>query len=218
MGDVNSSAAYGVPVRGYRRGTVSTDPYDQYVIPVRDRITSFQGRAGTFLTPGRAAVAQKILALHNATGSSVTVNVSKIKVDLLTTVIKAATVVPPIIRVHRFTAIPTNGTTLTKVTSDTAQSSNASVTAWQDASADGTSSGTTLTVTTGSIIDQVWAARLVAVASGYEPMDVACFTLDETLRPLEGICVFLDQAVVTTGNPTTDKWIASINWEEYQRP
>lgn len=216
MGDLNSSAAYGVNVRGYRRGTVSTDPWDQYVIPVRDRVTSFNGRAATFLTPGRAAVGQKILALHNATGSSVTVNVSKIKVDLLTTVVKAATVVPPIIRIYRFTAIPTSGTTLTKVGSDTAQSSNASVTAWQDASADGTSSGTTLTITTGSIIDQVWAGRLVA--AGYEPMDVACFNLDETLRPLEGICVFLDQAVVTTGNPTTDKWIAAVNWEEYTRP
>ena len=154
--------------------------------------------------------------MHNATGSTVTVNVTKIKVDLLTTVAKAATVIPPIIRIHRFTAVPTNGTTLTKVGSDTAQSSNASVTAWQDASADGTSSGTTLTITTGSIIDQVWATRLGAL--GYEPMDVACFNLDETLRPLEGICVFLDQAVVTTGNPTTDKWIASLNWEEFTRP
>jgi hypothetical protein len=196
------------------------------VVPVRDRISSFNGRASTFITPGRAAVGQKLLALHNATGSSVLVCVNRIVVDLLTTVAKAATIVPPVIRIHRFTAVPTNGTVLTKTAMDTAGTSNSAVTAWGDASADGTGSGTTLTVTipAGSILHQQYAPRLIqssAVGISYEPIDTAMYFQGEpdvTLRALEGVCVFLDQAVVTTGNPATDRWIAMIDWEEYTRP
>lgn len=222
MGDTDSSAVSGVEVRGYRRGTVSTDSWDQYVVPVRDRIPSFYGRASTFITPGRAAVSQKLMALHNATSSTVIVCVNRIMVDMLTTVVKAATVIPPVIRIHRFTAIPTNGTALTKIGLDTALSSNASVTVWGDASADGTGSGTTLTVTipSNSCIHQKYAPRCLT-AVGYEPIDTAPFFEGEpdiTLRALEGVCVFLDQAVVTTGNPSTDRWIATVDWEEYTRP
>lgn len=224
MGDLNSSTTAGVDARGFRRAGSGTGPWDQYVVPVRDRIVSYSGRASTFITPGRAAVGQKILALHNATGSSVIVCVNRVVVDVLSTVTKAITVVPPLIRIHRFTAIPTNGTVLSKVPMDSSQSSNASVTAWGDASADGTGSGTTLTVTipAGSILHQKYAPRLFGTAPiGYEPIDTAPFFEGEpdiTLRALEGICVFLDQAVVTTGNPSTDRWVAVIDFEEYTRP
>jgi hypothetical protein len=90
MADIDSSATSGVEVRGYRRGTLTTDSWDQYVIPVKDRIVGFTGRAATFVTPGRAAVSQKIMALHNATGSSVIVNVNRMRVDLLSTAFKAS--------------------------------------------------------------------------------------------------------------------------------
>lgn len=229
MGDIDTSAVSGVEARGYRRGTVSTDSWDQYVVPVRDRIVSFAGRVSTFITPGRAAVGQKILALHNATGSTVTICVNRIIVDMLQTAAagKAPTVIVPLIRIHRFTAVPTNGTALTKVPMDSTQSSNASVTAWGDASADGTLSGTTLTVTipAGSCLHQQYAPRILVVGTSastfYEPVDTAMFFEGEpdiTLRALEGICVFLDQAVVTTGNPATDRWIATVDFEEYTRP
>ena len=221
MGDVEATAA-GQDFRGYRRGGTAGDPVDQYVVPVRDRIVSYSGRASTFITPGRAAVGQKILALHNATGSSVIVCVNRIVVDLLSTAVKAVTIIPPVVRIHRFTAVPTNGTVLSKTPMDSSQSSNASVTAWGDASADGTGSGTTLTVTipAGSILHQKYGPR-VFTAVGYEPIDTAPFFEGEpdiTLRALEGICVFLDQAVVTTGNPSTDRWIAVVDWEEFSRP
>jgi hypothetical protein len=222
MGDIDTTAVSGVEARGYRRGAVSTDSWDQYVVPVRDRISSFYGRACTFKTPGRAATTQKILALHNATASSVVVCINRITVDLLSTVVKAITVVPPVIRCHRFTAVPTNGTALAKVALDTSQSSNAAVTAWGDASADGTGSATTLTVTipANSMLAQVYAPRWIT-AAGYEPVDTASFFYGEpdiTLRALEGVVVYLDAAVVTTGNPATDMWVASVDWEEYTRP
>lgn len=225
MGDVDSTAVSGVEVGGYRRGTLSTDTWDQYVIPRRDRIVSHVGRSATFLTPGRAAVGQKIHAIHNATGSSVLVAVNRIVVGHLNTAAKLSSVIPPIIRIHRFTAIPTNGTSLTKTANqlDSSTSSNASVTVWGDASADGTGSATTLTITipTQSILDQRWTPYQVntqvggvtqlAVEFEFQPQEII-------LRALEGVCVFLDQATTTTGNPATDKWISTINWEEFTRP
>lgn len=224
MGDVASTAVGGQEWRGYRRGTGGTDDVDQYVVPVRDRVASFSGRVSTFITPGRAAVGQKILALHNATGSPVIVCVNRIVVDVLSTVTKAITVIPPLIRIHRFTVVPTDGTVLSKVPMDTTQSSNASVVARGDASADGTLSAVTLNVTipAGSTLHQKYAPRLFGTAPiGYEPIDTAPFfegEPDVTLRALEGICVFLDQAVVTTGNPSTDRWVAMVDFEEYTRP
>lgn len=222
MADVDSTAVSGVEVRGYRRGTLSTDSWDQYVIPVEDKINSFRGRVTTFITLGRAAVGQKVFAIHNATASAVLVDVNRIYVDVVIGAVKAVTVIPPLIRVHRFTAIPTNGTTLSKVSLDTALSSNASVTVWGDASADGTNSATTLTVTipAASCLRQTAAGR-VFTAVGYEPMDPAGFFVGEpdvVLRPLEGLCVFLDQATVTTGNPATDRWNVTCDWTEYTRP
>lgn len=221
MADQDSNAASGVEVRGYRRGTLSTDSWDQYVIPTTDRIVSFRGRCTSFITPGRAAVGQKIMAIHNATGSSVLININRIKVDILSTAVKAVTIITPMIRIVRFTALPTNGTVLTKVAIDTTMTSNVSATLWGDASADGTLSATTLTITpSGGTLAQTQGPR-VFTAVGYEPIDTGQFFYGEsdiTVRALEGIAIFLDQAVVTTGNPATDRWTASIDWEEYTRP
>jgi len=224
MGEVDSTAVSGVEVRFYRRGTLSTDSCDQYVIPVNDRITTYRGRCATFVTAGRAVAAQKLMAIHNATSSPVFICVNRIKVDVLSTVVKAITVVPPVIRVHRFTAVPTGGTVLTKVPLDTSLTSDAAVTLWGDSSADnagaGTPSGTTLTITPGAVLHQVWAPRFIS-AVGYEPFDTATFfegEPDVTLRPLEGLVVWLDQATAASGNPATDRWLAVIDWEEYTRP
>ncbi len=223
MPDVTALSA-GQNFRNYRRGGTASDPVDQYVIPVEDRIVSFSGRAATFITPGRAAVAQKVFAIHNATASAVLVSVDRLTVDMLTTVAKAATVQPPIIRIQRFTVLPTGGTALTKTGMDTTGTSNASVTAWGDSSADntgaGTSSATALTITAGAVIGQKYAPRMLS-AVGYEPIDTAPFFHGEpdiTLRALEGICVHLDMATVTTGNPATDKWTVTCDWLEYTRP
>jgi len=221
MGDQAASSTAGVTARGYQRGAGSGN-WDQFVVPVEDKVVSYRGRVGTFITPGRAAVSQKIFAIHNATGSTVLVSVNRIIVDVLHTAVKAVTVTPPVIRLHRFTAVPTNGTALTKNPLDTSLSSSASVTAWGDASADGTGSGTTLTVTipSNSIIDQKYGPR-VFTAVGYEPIDTGGFLIGEpdvTLRALEGVAVFLDAATVTTGNPSTDRWSVMCDWTEYTRP
>jgi hypothetical protein len=190
-------------------------------LPVRDYGeevgATFRGRAATFRTPGRAGTAgQKIFALHNATGSAKTVYLNQLNIDLVATVVKAVTVLPPVIRVCKFTAVPTNGTALTKVSKDSALTSNASVTAWGDASADGTGSATTLTVTipANNVLTQIFAPRLIT-AAGYEPFDREMMLEGSgvVLRPLEGIVIFLDY-VLATQNPVTDMWVVSCDWFE----
>lgn len=177
----------------------------------------FKGKASTYNTPGRAGTAgQKILSLHNATGSSVTVKVLSVKVDGSSTVVKAITVPPPIIRLWKVTVLPTNGTALTKNKIGGTTTSSASVTVLGDASADGTGSATTLTATlpAGTILEAQYAARFIT-AAGYEPADVNELNADSpiTLSALEGVVVFLDYTLATQ-NPTTDRWIASIEWTE----
>jgi hypothetical protein len=202
--------------------TVSLMVGVQRVEPVlASKVVSYKGRASTFRTPGRAGTAgQKLFALHNATGSTVIVDIEKITVDLVQTVIKAVTVLPPVIRAWRFTAVPTNGTVLSKVPEDTTFASNSAVTVWGDAASDGTGSGTTLTITlpAGNIITEEFAPRLIT-AVGYEPLDRATFFEDEavaiTLRPLEGLCIFADY-VLATQNPATDMWIVGARWTEYR--
>jgi hypothetical protein len=179
---------------------------------------TYRGRAATFRTLGRAGtVGQKIAAIHNASGSAVKVDVQRVAVDVMQTVAKV--VEPPAVRLWKFSAVPTNGTALTKVPEDSALTSNSSVTVWQDSSAENTGSATTLTITlpANTIVDQTWAARALTLV-GYEQFDNVLFLPNEddsiTLNALEGLAVFLDYTVATA-NPTTDKWVVSIRWFEY---
>jgi len=178
-----------------------------------------RGTAGTFRIPGRAGTTgQKIMSLHNATGSSVIVRITQVHIDLVQTVVKAVTVLPPVIRMYKVTVLPTNGTALTKVSRDSALSaSSTSVTLLQDASADGTSSASALTATlpAGAVVTGEFAPRLIT-AAGYEMFDRTEFLSDGeiiVLRALEGVVVMLDY-VLATQNPITDMWVAAIKWTE----
>lgn len=183
---------------------------------------TYKGRICTFRTPGRAGTTgQKIFSIHNATGSSVIVDVKRIRVDLVSTAVRAITVQPALIRLWKVTVLPTNGTTLTKVSKDSTlfPTSSASVTILGDASADGTGSGTTLTATlpAGAMFAQEFGSRNFT-AVGQEAADKVVFleTAEDvmTLRPLEGVVVFLDYATATF-NPTTDFWTVACDWDEY---
>jgi hypothetical protein len=199
----------------------------QRVEPVdASKQVSFKGRAGSFRMPGRGGTTgQKIFALHNATASPSIVDVHKITVDCIQTVLHTTpiTTLPPTIRIYRFTAVPTNGTALSRNVEDSLLSSKTAVTVWNDASADGTSSATALTIgaivngTQTGLLTQEFAPRQLTTA-GYEMSDRVTFLMGEdefiTLRALEGICVFLDYTAAAS-NPTTDLWIVSARWTEY---
>ena len=182
------------------------------------RVLTFRGSAQTFRTPGRAGTAgAKLMSLHNATGSTVVVRVSKVTVDIACTVIKAITVLPPIIRLWKVTVLPTNGTALAKTSRESGLTSAAAVTVLGDASADGTLSGTALTATlpAGAIITQEYAPRFIT-AAGYEMFDRTEFLSDGeevVLKALEGLVLALDYTLATQ-NPATDMWIAGMHWTE----
>ena len=180
----------------------------------------FDGKFTTYRIPGRAGTTgQNLAALYNATGSTVVVNVQFIGVDVYQTVIKAVTVAPPTIRIHKLTNIPTNGTAGFKVASDSTVATNASVTTYQDASAEGTLSGTALAftqTTASSGLTHEFAPRMIT-AAGYEMADRAEFLQGSNnvlLRANEGVGVRLDYTLATQ-NPATDIWIVTIHWEEY---
>ena len=180
----------------------------------------FSGRAATFRIPGRAGTAgQKLFSIFNAVGSTVAAEVTKISVDTTSTVIKAVTVLPPVIRLYKVTVLPTNGTAVTKVAEDSLKSSNASVTVLQDASADGVSSTTALTATlpAGAVVTQEYAPRMIT-AAGFELADRVAFLSGDmesvVLRPGEGLVVMLDY-VLATQNPITDIYLVGARWVEY---
>ncbi len=181
------------------------------------RIVTFAGRANTFRTPGRVATTQNLMSLHNASGSAVKVRVDSVFVDVSTTVVKAVTVLPPILRVHKVTVLPTNGTALTKVPQDSTLTSSASVALLGDSSADGTGSGTTLTATipAGAIYTQEFAPRLIT-AAGYETGDRLQFLEGDdafiTLNALEGVVLQLASAVNMVA---TDHYIVGVKWSEH---
>lgn len=191
----------------------------QRVEPINSsQVVLYKGRASTFKTLGRAGTAgQKIFAIHNSSTSTVIVDVQRIYVDVMQTA--ARVIEPPAIRLWKFTAVPTNGSAVTKVPEDSALTSNAQVTVWQDASADNTGSGTTLTVTLpgGTFVSQTWGARALTLV-GYEQFDREIFfessEEDLTLRAGEGAAVFLDYTAAVA-NPITDKWIVTCRWIEY---
>jgi len=179
----------------------------------------FGGRFTSYRIPGRAVTTgQNLAAIWNATGSTIAVDVRFVGVDLYQTVVKAVTVAPPIIRCLKLTTLPTGGNAGFKVAEDSAIASNANVSVFQDASAEGTSSTTALAftqTTAASGLTQEFAPRLIT-AAGYEMADRVEMLQNHfvTLRAGEGVGVRLEYSA-TTQNPITDMWVVTMAWEEY---
>ena len=98
---------------------------------------------------------------------------------------------------------------------DSNYASSSSVTVLQDASADGTSSASALTATlpAGTVVDHMFAPRLIT-AAGAELSDSIQFDVSGlTLHAGEGIVVGLDY-VLATQNPVTDMWLVRCDWIE----
>lgn len=229
MPDSLATLTAGVRARFYRRGaTAGTDPEDQYVIPVKDQVTTYKGTASSFQVPGRGGATQRLLTIHNASGSTVLCSVQRIKVDLLQ--LSAAVAVginPGVIRVNRISAAPTGGLAVTKVPLDSAGVTSSSLVVLQDAQSEGTAATTQLAATPGGLLTGTFAPRFVqltataANAPAAELVDTAPFFYGEPdvlLRAGEGLVVSVDGATATTGNPTTHRWSVSLLWEEFTRP
>jgi hypothetical protein len=223
---LNGSASSGVLVQRMKPtfgpDNTARDVSGAFPMPVTtegDKLVTYDGRASSFRIPGRAGTAgQKIFSIYNTAGSGVLVNLEEVHIHMTATVIKAVTVLPPMVRLYRVTAAPTSGTAATKQPKDSTKTSSASVAILFDASADGTSSATALTATpvAGALTAQ-FAARMIT-AAGFDM--IAKLSLmdgpDEyvILREGEGIVAVLDY-VLATQNPVTDMWIVSADWTEY---
>lgn len=219
MADGVSSLVSGIKARVYTRGaTLGTDPSDQYVIPVEDKIISCRARAGTFRIPGIAGTTpQRLLQIFNAAGSTVIVDVDGIYFDVMQTAAKV--VEPPVLRVNKVTTALTGGSAMVKVPDDSTMASNASVTLLQGATAENTASNLAGTLTPATnIITQEWVARALTMV-GYEQFDRIGFFEDTNvaLRAGEGLVMSLDYSVATA-NPVTDKYVCTVKWKEYTRP
>ena len=215
MGDTLGTVTAGVYPGGYRRGATSTDRWDQYVVPVRDRISSYKGRACSVRIPGIAGTTgQNILSIFNADATGVLVEVQKIFVDVMQTAAKV--IEPPAIRIYRVSAAPTGGSAITKAPLDTALTSDTDIAVLQGASAENTASA--ITATTGALVSEEWAPRVLTLV-GYETAD-RLFFLDDApvlLRQSEGLLLRLDYSAAGA-NPVTDKWVCGVQWEEFTRP
>jgi hypothetical protein len=223
---LNGAVSSGVKVQrvkvAWGADNTSRDVSGGFPLPVTmdgGKLVSYDGRASSFRIPGRAGTTgQKIFSIFNTTGSGLLVNLEEVHVHHVETVIKAVTVLPPVVRLYRVTVVPTNGTAAVKSPNDSLQTSSASVAILFDASADGTSSATALTATlTTQVVTGQFAARMIT-AAGFD-MILKMDLLDgpdeyALLREGQGIVCMLDYTLATQ-NPVTDMWLVTADWTEY---
>ena len=173
---------------------------------------TYKGRACGFRTPARVALTQPIFTFWNGSASKIC-RIKYVGVDAISTAIKAATVIPALVRFYRCTAAPTNGATVTKAPEDSTLTSDANIIIRCDASADGTIAASALAATAvGGALTQEYAPRLIT-AAGYEMFDKSEFfqTSEIVLRPSEGLIVRLE---APANMVITDHYIVNTIWTE----
>jgi hypothetical protein len=209
----------GKTVRTYKRGAATDDPHDSYLVRSAARVVTNYGIASTFRTPGRASVSQYIFALGCSSSSTVNIVLHRLVIIVDHTALLAA--VAAAARLHRvaYTNI-SNGTSLTKGRLNTTLSANAQVSAWGDASADGTGSGTTLTISAtqsrvwGTIIPRMHTAVGQVQGMQFSLLPPLSNTYPVIIRPGGALAVEI-AAPATSANPTTNHYLVNCVWEEY---
>jgi hypothetical protein len=189
----------------------------QYVIPMAPRVTQYKGMVTTFRTPGRAATAQNLFSIFNASTKAL-VAVRRMSLQVDQTVVRLT--VAPSINVARQTVVATNGTALTPVPFDSTSTLDANVTVRGDASANGTGSTTTLTSTPAAT--KAWTQypmrENTLVGQTLYPDDplIPALCADDPiiLRASEGLLVHII-AAATTDNPATAFYQINCMFEVY---
>lgn len=220
-----SPESTGPAVATYSRVVGGETRHFQYVIPTIEGASTFKGYAATFRITGRAAATQNLLTIFNASATTL-VRVDRIVLDTYDTAPRIITTHPAIARVSRLTAAATNGTALAKVAMDTSVTTDASVTLLQDASADGTNSGTALTATiaAGTTMSQEVLSRNVWLSGTAPPagtwteladrMEFFSGEPDVVLRQTQGLALHLTSPAAAS-IPATSFFAAAVYWEEF---
>jgi hypothetical protein len=208
-----------VPVRARSRSISGTTYAEQYVIPIPERVPSFKGMAATFRTLGNAASPQNLFSIENQAGSSVLVALRRLSVQMDSVAALAA--VATQFKTSRPSALPTNGTPLTKVAFDSALSS-ASAVVLRGATASDGGAATAITATAGSAGWHQFAMRLHTLVGQVLVDDEALIpllTADDPiyLRPGESLLTQIVQATAAN-NKNTDHYVVNCMWEEFTLP
>jgi hypothetical protein len=185
------------------------------------KVISNTGLAATFRTVGNAATGHNIFSIHNAASSNTLVGVRRLVVQLDTTT--ALTVVMPLVKTSRPTALPTDGTPLTKLqfnpVTDTA---NSNVVLLGATASDG-GTATSITANPGATVWQQYDMRMHTSTSAstgqvQAPDNPLLPALVEDtpfiLREDEALLV---RVVASAGssNPATNHWFVQCVWEEF---
>jgi hypothetical protein len=181
---------------------------------------AFMGMGTTFRTLGQAGAItnpQCVFTIENLAGSSVTVVIRRLVIQMDATAALAA--VMPQLKTCRFATPGTGGTTLTKAKLDTTQASSTLVQIRGGTASDG-GTAVTLTVTAGTYCWQQYGMRLhtavgqvLAPDSDMMPVLIATPTYYMKLAPGEGLACQIVTAV-TTSNPATNHYFVNCVWDE----
>ena len=197
---------------------------EQYVLayPPHDRVASYRGMVAGFAVPGSAATPQNIWSIENASASTVNVALRDLSVGVASTAVGTAR--DPILALYRITAMPTGGTVLTKVGTDTtpdAGTGSASVIVRSGASADGTASAITATAAGGRIWAE-YANRLHTLAGQTMtgPIELTSQIFEEAPLILRPGQAFILQVITAAAadNIATRLFLVSAAWEEFTWP
>lgn len=178
--------------------------------------TTYKGEAASFRTLGNAASPQNLFSIENAAGSTVIIALRRLSIQMDQTVVLAA--VATQFKTSRPAALPTGGTTLAKVTRDSALSSSASVVLRGATASDG-GAATAITATGGSTAWHQFAMRIHTLVGQIlmddEPL-IPHLSEDDPviLRANEALIV---QAVNVTpaNNKATDHYLINCAWDEF---
>lgn len=204
----------GAKVRTRQRVVGSNTVEEQYVIPTTDRVVSARVSVSTFRIAGLASTPHNLFTLENTSGSSVLVAIRRLTIQEIGT---AASAVLTTFRTFKGTTVPTGGTTLTKTTWDSLDSSAANVVARGAASADGTASAITYALPAGT---PLWTQFISTMVTSGVYLGV-----DQSLLPVlaEENPVILRAAqsilvAAVTASLTTKHYVVNCMWEEFTLP
>lgn len=188
----------------------SVTKHFQRVILETGRTTTFKGVGATFRMPGVATTPHNLFYITNATSSTVLVAIRKLEISVIGTAANTALVTPAL---FRLTTLPTGGTAFTKTSTDSRDTSSASVIVAGAASADGTASAITGTavgqrITSGLLPTMVTSGvypgqRVYDMTSGMDEFPL-------TLNAQQG---YLLQMI--TASVVTNHYVVEVAWEEY---
>ncbi len=173
--------------------------------------TTFKGAVSTFRIVGLASANHNLFTIFNKTGSTKFIKLKRLTFQTDATGVLIT--VAPIVHATRITAIPTGGTTMTKVAFDSTLTADTNIEMMQATASDG-GAATTITATAGTRLWADFKMRMHTMVGQILFPDEAlipgfCDVDPIILRASQGILVQVVQAALVT-----DHYLVSCAWEE----